>query len=91
MGRQVLPLAFYAEPITCLPSRPPTSPTKALAHADMSPQLSASGAGYSLALLSWSLFISVFLLELRRYSPSRTYLWRFPAFLVFAAQLAKLQ
>ncbi len=48
-------------------------------------------AGYSLAILSWLLFLSIFLRELGSYSPSRTFLWRFPIFLIFAGQLAKLK
>jgi hypothetical protein len=48
-------------------------------------------AGYSLALLSWSLFLAIFLVELGAYSPATTWLWRFPIFLVFAGQLAKLK
>ena len=48
-------------------------------------------AGYLLALLSWSLFVGVFLVERDRYSPARTWLWRFPLFLILAGQLAKLK
>lgn len=48
-------------------------------------------ASYSLGLLSWALFLAIFLLELAgRYSPVATCLWRFPVFLVLAGQVAKL-
>ena len=42
-------------------------------------------------MLSWGCFIALFARERDAYNPAHTWMWRFPIFLILAAQLAKLR
>ena len=48
-------------------------------------------AGFGTAIVSWALITAALLVELDHYSPSRSWLLRFPVLFIFAGQLAKLR
>lgn len=48
-------------------------------------------AEYGLSAVTWLLFTAVFINELDRFVPHRTWLLRFPILFIFAGEIAKLR